>query len=71
MVFTLKNLREEHGKSRREIAAALGVSYSTYAHYESGLRRVSLEQILTLCKVYGVTAEELIRAQLNSCRCAQ
>ncbi len=71
MENTLKRLREEHGKSRREIAAALGVSYSTYAHYESGLRRVSLEQILTLCKVYGVTAEELIRAQLNSCRCAQ
>lgn len=71
MNTTLKSLREEYGKSRREVAAALGVSYSTYAHYESGIRRISLEQVKALCELYRVTAEEIITAQLSSCQYAR
>lgn len=47
---TLRELREENGKSRAEIAAALGVAYQTFARYENGLRRISLEQVLILSK---------------------
>lgn len=65
--MTLKDLREEQGKSRREVAAALGVAYSTYSNYEQGIRRLSLEQILLLSKYYCIATEEIIKAQLNSC----
>ncbi len=68
MENTLKRLREEHGKSRREVAAALEVSYSSYSNYEQGFRRISLEQILVLAKFYNVSAEEIVYAQLSSCR---
>ena len=71
MENTLKRLREEHGKSRREIAAALKIAYSTYANYEQGIRRISLEQVLILAKFYNATEKEIIEAQLNSCLCAQ
>lgn len=68
MENTLKSLREEHGKSRREVAAALEVSYSSYSNYEQGFRRISLEQILILAKFYNVSEKEIIYAQLSSCR---
>ena len=71
MENTLKRLREEHGKSRREVAAALKIANSTYANYEQGIRRISLEQVLILAKFYNATEKEIIEAQLNSCLCAQ
>lgn len=69
--MTLRELREQSRKSRAEVAAALGVSYMALANYESGYRRIGLEQILVLANLYEVPAEEIIQAQLNSCPCAR
>lgn len=68
MKTTLRELREQNGKSRAKVATALGVTYQAYARYENGIRRVSLEQVLTLSKLYDCSAEEVIEAQLNSGR---
>ncbi len=64
---TLKELRVESGKSAQEIARNLKIALSTYYNYEQGTRRINLEQVLILSKLYAVTAEEIINAQLNSC----
>ena len=66
MKMSLRKLREQNGKSRAEVAAALGVTLSSVSHYENGLRRVSLEQVLMLAKLYDCSAEEVIEAQLES-----
>ena len=63
----LKALREECNKSRKEVADTLGVTIRAVAHYEDGDRRLSIEQILPLAKLYDVTVEEIIEAALNSC----
>lgn len=63
---TLKTLREENGKSRAEVAAALGVTVSSLGHYERGTREISIEQVLVLAKLYDENAEDIIKAQLNS-----
>lgn len=63
---TLKRLREENKKSRAEVASALGVTERALSNYENGWRRISLEQVLILVKLYDYGAEEIIRAQLNS-----
>lgn len=68
---TLKVLREEAGISRAEVAKALNVSYSTYANYEQGIRRINIEQVLILSKLYGLSEKEIIKSQLNSCRYAR
>lgn len=65
--MTLKELREEAGKTRKEVAEALGVAYSTYANYEQSKRRLSFEQVITLMKIFNCSAEKIITAQLNSC----
>lgn len=65
--ITLKALREENGKSRAEVAAALGVTVFAVGHYERGNRRINLEQVLLLTRLYECSAEEVINAQLRSC----
>ncbi len=66
--MTLRNLRIQSGKSVTETAQALGVASSSYYSYEQGARRIGLEQVLVLAKLYDVPAEEVIQAQLNSCQ---
>ena len=64
--MTLRDLREQSGKSRAEVAAALGVAVRTLAHYENGTRWLKPEQILALSRIFDESAEEVIAAQLNS-----
>ena len=70
-VTTLKDLREQAGLSVKEVAKLLGVEAQTLYRYEQGTRRISLEQVLRLAEVYDTSAEEVIKAQLNSCLHAQ
>ena len=64
--MTLKELRQQSKKTAAEVAAALGIERSTYSNYEQGTRRISLENILALARLYDVSTEEIIEAQLES-----
>lgn len=66
--ITLRELREQNKNTAAEVAKVLGVSVRTVSRYEQGVRRISLEQVIVLMDFYQCTAEEIIRAQLNSCR---
>ena len=66
--MTLRELREQSGKSRAEVAAALGVTVMAVSNYENGYRQISISQALDLAHLFGDSAEEIIKAQLNSCR---
>lgn len=70
-VTTLKDLREQAGLSVKEVAKILGVTINAIRNYELGWRKISIEQVLRLVEAYDVPAEEVIRAQLNSCLRAQ
>lgn len=69
--MTLRELREQSGKSRAEVAKALGVTINAISNYESGLRQISLLHVLNLALLFGESTEEVIKAQLNSCRRAR
>ena len=62
----LRELRKQLKKTAKEVAEKLGVVTRTVHSYEQGIRRVGLEEILTLSKLYDCTAEEIILAQLKS-----
>lgn len=64
--MTLKELRKQSGKTAAEVAAALGVTYWALTKYESGIRSISIENVLTLAELYGVSEREVIEAQLES-----
>lgn len=63
---TLKDLRIENKKTRREVADVLGVSVQAIGHYENGRREIDIRQVLHLSKLYDEPAETIINAQINS-----
>ena len=64
--MTLKELRQQSGKTAKEAADKLGVSKSAMSHYECGTRKIDLEHVLILAELYDCTEREVIEAQLKS-----
>ncbi|MFY1670325.1 helix-turn-helix domain-containing protein [Plantactinospora sp. WMMB334] len=58
----LKRLRQRRDITLNDLAEATGISISTLSRLEAGLRRPTLEQLLPLARVYGVTLDELVDA---------
>lgn len=56
----LRDLRRECGLTLAEVAAVTGTSTSTLSRLESGQRRASLELLLPLANLYGVTLDGLV-----------
>ena len=62
---TLRTLRLQSGKTVKEVAAALNVTISAVCQYEKGVRSISIDQIRPLAKLYDVSSDDIISAQLN------
>lgn len=58
----LKQLRQRRDVTLVDLAEETGISTSTLSRLEAGLRRPTLEQLLPLARVYGVTLDELVDA---------
>lgn len=57
---SLRQLRKQQHWSQKEISEALGVSRSTYEHYESGRMTPSISSLLLLCEIYHVSLSTLM-----------
>ena len=58
----LKRLRLRRDITLAELSEQTGISASTLSRLEAGLRRPTLEQLLPLAQVHGVTLDELVNA---------
>ena len=58
----LKRLRLRRDVTLADLAEQTGISASTLSRLEAGLRRPTLEQLLPLARVHGVTLDELVDA---------
>lgn len=56
----LRSLRIENKKTLDNVAQFLGISMSTVCKFENGSRSPKAEQIVALCKMYGVSADYLL-----------
>ena len=54
--------RRKRGFTQRQLAEALGVSNRTVSKWECGDGLPELANILPLCALLGVTADELLRS---------
>ena len=58
----LKRLRKEHHLSQEELSELLDVSRQAVSKWESGTSDPSTTNLLALAKLYGISAEELLRS---------
>lgn len=56
----LKQIRDETGKTIKEVSSDLGMTISAYAHYEQGIREPSIDILKKICVYFGVSADYLI-----------
>ena len=56
----LRDLREDRDLTQENIAKALHTSQRVYSRYETGQREIPLHHIITLCKLYDVSADYIL-----------
>ena len=59
-VRIIRDLREDHDKTQREIADVLGTSQTMYARYERGANELPIHHLIKLCEYYGVSADYIL-----------
>ncbi len=57
---TLKQIREKHGLTKRELCEKTGISERAYLTYEFGEREPKISVIQKLADFYGVTTDYLL-----------
>lgn len=62
MIYTerIKALREDNDKKQKEIAIVLKKSQQGYAHLENEQARLSIDDLITLCRYYDVSADYIL-----------
>lgn len=53
----LRELREDNDLTQENIASILGTSQTMYARYERGANEMPIHHLITLCKLYNVSAD--------------
>lgn len=56
----IRDLREDLDLTQSQIAKALHTTQGYYSKYELGKRALPIEHLITLCKLYNVSADYLL-----------
>ena len=57
----IKRLRKERGLTQESLAERIGVTFQAVSKWENGTSDPSTVNLLALAKLYGVSADELLR----------
>lgn len=64
-IIRMRNLREDSDYTQEYVAHVLGTSQTMYARYERGANEMPIRHLLTLCKLYQVSADYLLGLSNN------
>ena len=56
----MRNLREDRDLTQREVAEVINKSQQGYSHIEEGRAELKIDDLIKLCKFYGVSADYFI-----------
>ena len=59
----IKDIRLRKGLTQADVAAALGVSSVVYSRYETGKRQPSIDMLIQMAAIFGVTVDFLLGRQ--------
>ena len=61
--MNIKHIRLRKGLTQADVAAALGVSSVVYSRYETGKRQPSIDILIQMADIFGVTVDFLLGRQ--------
>lgn len=61
--MNIKDIRARKGLTQAEVASALGVSSVVYSRYETGSRQPSIDTLIQMADIFGVTVDYLLGRQ--------
>ena len=53
----IRDLREDHDKTQKEIAVVLGIRQSDYSKYERGINMMGIDKYIILARYYNVSLD--------------
>ena len=56
----IRELREDRDLTQSDIAKVLGTTQQVYSRYEKGINEMPVRHIITLCKFYQLSADEIL-----------
>lgn len=56
----MRNLREDHDLTQKELGAIINKTQQGYSHIEEGRAELKIDDLITLCKFYKVSADYFI-----------
>ena len=56
----IRDLREDHVLTQKEVAAYLHIKQNTYSQYENGQRQLPLECLIALAKLYKTSTDYIL-----------
>ena len=56
----MRALREDRDLTQREVATVINKSQQGYSHIEDGRAELKIDDLIKLCKFYGVSADYFI-----------
>lgn len=59
-VKCLRDLRNEHKLTQKQIAEILGTTQTMYARYERGANELPIRHLIALCQFYRVSADTVL-----------
>ena len=59
----LRGMREDHDLTQSQVAQILGTSQTMYARYERGANELPIRHLITLCRLYNISADFFLDTQ--------
>ena len=59
----LRGLREDNDLTQSQVAQFLGTSQTMYARYERGANELPIRHLVTLCRLYNISADFFLNTQ--------
>lgn len=56
----IRDLREDHDMTQQQVADYLGTSQTMYARYERGANELPIHHLISLCRLYHVSADYIL-----------
>ena len=67
----LREVREDRDLSQAEVGKVLNTSQQGYSHIENGRAELKIEDLITLCRYYNLSADYLIGLSSKPLSCPE